>query len=156
MIRTLLNLGKESTSPRVAKQSSAEPTQVSRRAFLTLGRDRHQADGKWRVAIDAGRCADCQACVRVCAPGALRRADEETRIVYLVVLTSCNGCGDCRSVCAADAVTVSRVADRVEDDVQIASLTKKTCLCCGRSEAGFMGEICPVCQSTNGFKALGS
>jgi NAD-dependent dihydropyrimidine dehydrogenase PreA subunit len=156
MIRTLLNLGSETAAPRVAKRTSAEPRQVSRRDFLTFGRGRHCADGMWRVSLDANRCTDCQACVRVCGTEALRRTDNDARIVYSLALASCNGCGDCKAVCAVGAVTVFRAADSRQQAVEIATLAKKVCKRCGRLEAGVIDGVCPVCQTTNGLWTLRS
>lgn len=155
MIRALFNLGSEA-APRVARRPPTEPRQVSRRDFLTFGRGRNRADGMRRVAIDADRCTDCRACVRVCGAVALRRTDDGARVVYALSFASCNGCGDCAAVCARNAVTVSHASERRGDVAEIAGLTKRTCGQCGRLETGVVDEVCAICQSVGGLRTLRS
>jgi Pyruvate/2-oxoacid:ferredoxin oxidoreductase delta subunit len=154
MIRALFNLGDDSTRPGIVRRKSAQPQEVSRRDFLTLGRGAHRADGTWRVTIDRDNCTDCNACTRICNEDALNRNEDDLHVVYSITLAACTGCGGCKTVCAAKAVSVTRESDRRDGVAEIAKLSKARCSGCGQSQAGLVDGVCPICQSIGSMQML--
>lgn len=158
MIRALFNLVTGDSAHRVASRSRTESDTLSRRDFLTFGRGRHRADGMWQVVIDAPCCTDCRACVRTCPAQALHRANGDACVTYSLSLALCNGCADCMAVCATNAVTVFRAAERQADEnvADIAVLQKMMCKQCSRLEAGVVDGVCAMCQAVGGPRGLES
>lgn len=156
MMHTLFQMIDNPKRPRVARQRPSTPKRFSRRDFLTFGRTARRPRGVWSVTIDAARCTDCGACVRICEESALRRLDDDAHVRYALDAPSCTGCADCATVCAANALSVQPGNEHERDDrlTDIVTLPKEHCLRCGQSVAGVINNVCSVCRSTDPFHAL--
>lgn len=124
--------------------------------MLMLRRRKNTAGGRWRVRIDADRCSDCGACVRVCREAALWRRECDESVTYFLDAPKCNGCDDCARICAEQAVVVE-YADQVAGRLEVVSLDVLNCARCDRRAAGlrlrgFPGEseargpLCFACR----------
>jgi len=124
-------------------------TAWSRRELLTLRRRKNTADGRWRVRIDADRCSDCGACVRICREAALWRRERDESVTYLLDAPKCNGCDDCAKVCAEQAVVVEH-ADQVAERLEVVTLPVLNCTRCDRRAAGLSLRGVPAGSAPRG------
>jgi len=122
----------------------------SRRRFLGLRRPTAATGTSLRLGIvphlDPERCNACDACVRVCGPGALV-LDVETP-AYRFDPARCDGCGLCADVCDRDAVALEAGAGA---GPEVFGLESAVCLVCGavyRTPAGGGSVRCHVCART--------
>ncbi len=129
----------------------------SRREVLTLRRSDSQTSAPevaragsgprlaWRVRIDADRCSDCGACVRICKPLALRRSETEQAVSYILDARRCDGCGECARVCARRAVEI-RSSTEPAGLHEVACLPFTCCSRCAQRGAGFVDGLCMMCR----------
>ncbi len=103
-------------------------------------------------AIQADRCAGCNACTTLCPHGALTlEVAEDGPGAYRIVPENCSGCGICTDVCDYEAVEV-RCWSRPGDAVL--ALTPRHCTACGvefavpRDHPAKDG-LCHICRRTN-------
>jgi NAD-dependent dihydropyrimidine dehydrogenase PreA subunit len=148
VIKQLLNFASKTTSRPVepSQGNSTGPVELSRRDVLRLGRSKPEPDGRWRMQMDADRCSDCAACVRICKTSALKRSQIDRFIVYAFDTRGCDGCGDCQRVCAEKALIV-KCSDKNKVGIsEIAHLPVALCSCCGQSCAAVIDGLCTVCR----------
>lgn len=58
--------------------------------------------GSQKASVDPEKCIGCDACVKVCRFGAIRKVESRREIVQY----SCEGCGVCAAVCPQNAVSL--------------------------------------------------
>lgn len=123
---------------------------ASRRRFLGLRRPAGAAVNTLRPdfvpRLDPGRCNACDACVRVCGPGALV-LDVETP-AYRIDPARCDGCGLCVDVCNRDAVALAAVAGAAPESFALESALCPVCGVAYRTPAGNGSARCQVCART--------
>ena len=146
MIRSLLGIGDEPRRPKRRRPNrDGQSAGLSRRELLTLRRDKPNADGRWQVLLDPARCTDCGACVRVCPGAAMHRIEERDAALYTFRSSLCDGCGDCRAVCAVDAVSVKR-NDAPGRTIESTRLELHECSRCRQRVAWRDGGRCLPCR----------
>lgn len=108
----------------------------------------------WVVEFDAGRCAGCHACARVCPEGAI--AFDEAAPAYRLRHRACTGCALCRDVCEAGAVEPRAWS---EPKRALVPMRRQHCRGCGadfHSPAGVSGEegMCRICVGSRPARRL--
>lgn len=101
----------------------------------------------WSIALSAGACIGCDACVRSC-PHAAIVLDCEAEY-YRLDARQCTGCGLCVDVCEADAVRLTVFACPEQERM---ALGFGRCRACGSPfhvPLEKAGELCPVCSRVN-------
>ena len=99
-------------------------------------------------SIDEDRCEGCNACLSVCAHGAIRQKDD----AYVLDPDSCSGCGACVDICTPRALSVGAWTSAQNCEVKLACLR---CRSCGvvfhlpEARAGTAKSLCPVCRAKN-------
>jgi ferredoxin len=115
-------------------------------------------DGLFRHVprIDEARCSGCDACVRVCAHGALVLDPGNGAPAYRVDPARCTGCHLCADECAERAVTVVEMATCDRREIR---LDERRCTRCGApfhlpaAQTADFG-LCPICRKTDHHRKL--
>lgn len=127
----------------------------ARRRLLGLRSPRPGEDGATPVVsvplIDARLCNACDACVKVCGPGALRLGPGEA--YYAIEPALCTDCGACVDVC-------DRLAIRLELDAAVAlpariALKVSRCPKCGEDfRSASPAASCRFCASPGSLRRV--
>ena len=88
-----------------------------------------------RISFDADKCVDCGMCIKVCAPMAITREEEETEggtnIRRSFNMTSCTFCAFCQDFCGTKAIQLTpdyhMVAEDPNDLITVGTTFKKRC-----------------------------
>lgn len=99
----------------------------------------------WCVRLNADRCSDCGACVRICKASALRRRETEQAVSYILDARRCDGCGECARVCAERAVEI-RSSTEPAGLHEVARLPFTCCSRCAGRGTGFVDGLCMMCR----------
>jgi len=97
-----------------------------------MGKPRYRG----RISFDADKCVDCGMCIKVCAPLAITREEEEveggTNIKRSFNMTSCTFCAYCQDFCGTKAIQLTpdyhMVAEDPEDLITVGTTFKKKVL----------------------------
>jgi heterodisulfide reductase subunit A len=96
-------------APKFMEEAITQAKAAVARACTILAKDSVLAEGKI-AAVETAKCTACGTCEAVCAYGAVRVVEEETRggTVRHAQVTGalCKGCGSCASSCRCGAVDV--------------------------------------------------
>lgn len=132
----------------------------SRRSFLGLGikgvADSAGADALAARQVPArlvpglatARCNGCDACVTLCAAGALTLRRDAAGYGYQLEIGRCTGCGECADACDVGALTMGSAGSA---GGWLVPLTEHSCRRCG---AGFhlpaaearAHDLCRICE----------
>ncbi len=118
---------------------------LNRREMITLRRYRPAPDARWRLKIDAERCSDCAACVRVCPLSALSRRSTDDAASYMFDARRCNGCDKCAEICVEKAIVLTRAQEPAEL-LEAARLPKAPCVKCGQQGTDRVHGVCMICR----------
>jgi len=79
-------------------------------------------DYRGRIAFNPESCVDCGMCIRVCAPMAITREEEEAEggmnITRTFDLTSCTFCGTCQDFCDEGSIKLTKDYHMVATDAK--------------------------------------
>jgi heterodisulfide reductase subunit A len=96
-------------APKFMEEAITQAKAAVARACTILAKDSVTAEGKI-ASVETAKCTACGTCEAVCAYGAVRVVEEETRrgTVRHAQVTGalCKGCGSCASSCRCGAVDV--------------------------------------------------
>jgi heterodisulfide reductase subunit A len=102
--------------PKPLREVIPQALAAAQQALILLSQEK-LVPGGTVAGVDAGRCAACLTCVRVCPYGVPRVEDAATapgRAKRRSVIDPfrCQGCGTCASECPAKAIELTRYSDR--------------------------------------------
>ncbi len=105
-------------------------------------------------SINPDRCDGCDACVRVCATGAITLVNESDRLHYRVDASRCTGCKLCVDVCQPGAVSVREWSKSSRQTVGLASQRCRACGVVYHAPRARTDNLCTICAKTNHHRNL--
>lgn len=91
-----------------------------------------------RVTFEAGDCTGCRMCEHVCAGGAIRFAEDDEGLHFLIWHNTCISCGLCEYYCPTKAITLStnwhlaHVQDEKYEQTDQGLVPNRACSKCGK------------------------
>ncbi len=76
---------------------------------------------------------------------ALTRCEADKAVAYSLDARLCDGCGDCKQVCAEQALGVER-AEAPADMLEAARLPVELCPSCRNRRTGLVEGLCVLCR----------